>query len=108
MQERHNDKRHTTPTPNPSPQGGEGLHASLAKTSGILLGGRRFGGGGGSSCVGGGLLGGGVALLSLLLRLRLLGVVAGFALQGADAVEQTGDAIGRLRALGDPCLGLLD
>src|SRR5580704_6224653 len=47
------------------------------------------------------------ALLRLLLRLRLLRVVVRFALGEAEAVEQTQHAIGRLRALGEPRLGLL-
>jgi hypothetical protein len=56
----------------------------------------------------GGRGGGGGALLGLLLRLGLFRVVARLALDRADAIEQAGDAVGRLRALAEPFLGLLD
>src|ERR1700722_4128241 len=49
----------------------------------------------------------GGALLRLLLRQRLLRIVVRFALGEAKAVEQAQPAFGRLRAFGEPCLGLL-
>src|SRR6185312_7447797 len=64
-------------------------------------GGGRFGG------LGGGSLGGRGALLRLLARLGLFRVQARLALGEAEAVEQAQHAIGRLRALGEPGLGLL-
>src|SRR6185437_2960172 len=67
----------------------------------VASGGGRFGG------LGGGSLGGRGALLRLLARLGLFRVQARFALGEAEAVEQAQHAIGRLRALGEPGLGLL-
>src|SRR5690606_11677478 len=49
------------------------------------------------------LLGG--ALESLLARLCLVRVVAGFALHDAGLIEEAGNAVGRLGALGEPFLG---
>ena len=63
---------------------------------------------GGSRRFGGGLGGlGGGALLGLLLRLGLLGVVEGRLLDRAHRGEELQHAVGGLRALAHPGLGLL-
>ena len=48
------------------------------------------------------------ALEALLAGLRLLRVVARLALQEAGLVEEAGDAVGRLRADGQPMLGAVE
>src|SRR5580704_252281 len=50
--------------------------------------------------------GGGGAFPRLFSRQSLFGIVARHAWQDAETVEQPGDAVGRLRALGDPCFRL--
>src|SRR5579871_1877621 len=87
-------------TPCGAPKTPRRIRRSGARNSSQRSGRGGFGG------LGGGRRSCGCALLGLLLRLRLLRIVAGLALGEPKAVEQAEHAVGRLRALGEPRLGL--